>query len=111
MRLFVQRFIVMLATATLSAVCCGQLSVSASAMPNPILILLREGLDGAINEWSGPAKFALYEDGYLFTETSNETSENSGEPRYFRTHLAPAKSKLLTQSLDVNKVIGVGTRE
>src|SRR5438105_7454959 len=88
----------------------GQPSASAAADPKPVLVL-REGLNGAINEWSGPAKFVLYDDGTVFTETSEETSERGGELRYFRTRLTPTQASLLIKSLGVKKVIGTTERQ
>jgi hypothetical protein len=89
---------------------CGQPSLAEPPVPKPMLVL-REGLNGAINEWSGPAKFVLYGDGTVITETSNETSENGGEPRYYRTRLTPAQTSHLIQSLNVKKTIGTSRRQ
>ena len=85
-------------------------AASAPATPEPVLVL-REGWDGAINEWSGPARFVLYNDGTVITETSNETSENGGELRYYRTHLSPAQASRLIRSLGVKKTIGTSRRQ
>lgn len=87
--------------------------VQAGAAPpaKPILVL-REGLNGAINEWSGPAKFALYSDGTLITETSNELSETFGGPmNYLRTHLTPDELKRLLRTLDAERTLGTGKKQ
>jgi hypothetical protein len=75
-----------------------------STTPKPILVL-REGLDGAINEWSGPAKFVLYDDGTVITETSDETAELGGELKYYRATLTPTQADHLIGSLGVKKAM------
>ncbi|MCW3055977.1 MAG: hypothetical protein JWN14_5147 [Chthonomonadales bacterium] len=84
----------------------GESLAGAAPPPKPILVL-REGLNGSINEWSAPAKFALYRDGTVFTETSNEASEQySGPLKFLRAHLTAALSQRLLQSLDVSRIVG-----
>ena len=84
---------------------------SATDLPKPIpLLVLREGINGGINEWSGPAKFVLYNDGTLITETSNEMSER-GEPiSYYQTHLDPPRSNELIQSLRIEAIMSASKK-
>ena len=87
----------------------GSIAIAAPPISKPVLVL-REGLNGAINEWSGPAKFVLYDDGVVITEKSDETSENSGETIYSLARLTPTQTSALLQSIDVKRIIGASNR-
>jgi hypothetical protein len=72
--------------------------------PKPVLVLC-EGRNGAINDWTAPAKFALHNDGTVFTETSDEISGVGDELKYYRSVLTPAEMKSLIVSLSVNETM------
>lgn len=94
---------------TLPCPICAQTKAPAAATSKPVLVL-REGLDGAINEWSGPAKFVLYDNNIAIIEVSKETSEDGGEPAYYESQLTPAQSNQLLESLGVRKTMGTTNR-
>jgi hypothetical protein len=55
----------------------------ASPQKHVPLLVLQERVDGLINDWSGPAKFVLYDDGTVIWDKSNEMSNNgNNEPHY-----------------------------
>jgi hypothetical protein len=79
-------------------------SILRAAPPHPVLVL-REGLDGPINEWTGPAKCALYDDGTVIMDTSNEMISSRAEPAYYKSTLPSGGVKRLIQSLSVPKLL------
>jgi len=97
---------------SIMAIICFILSFGAHSMASAVhlskpILVLREGLDGTINEWSGPAKFVLYNDGTVITERSDETRANIDDLSYFRDHLTHIQFQRLIKSLNVKNIMTV----
>ena len=95
--------------AAIACVFAAQTMVVASgARTKPVkpILVLREGLDGGINEWSGPAKFVLYDNGTVLTDSSDETSPKGGTLRYYESRLTPAQAARLLKELEVKRIMG-----
>jgi hypothetical protein len=106
--LFSKRISLKIFLFALILLCCFN-RVIASRTLSPVLVL-REGSDGSINEWSGPAKFALYSNGTVITETSRETSEDGSSFIYYKTRLKPLQERSIITSLRVSSIVGSSKR-
>ena len=109
MSYLIRRILLAIMFLSLSCPTFAQAKAPGTTAAKPILVL-REGLNGAINEWSSPAKFVLYDNNVAYIDMSNETSEAGDEPRYYASQLTPAESRQLIESLGVRKIMGATNR-